>query len=171
MSLKTVSLVGALCLLAGWLMASLVLPPVASLQSNPPPAERRPSTAPASAEAPYAERLRLKLREAPAAPRPRRNPFTFERVTPARVGADTLTSGIADPSPVVVEGPTITLAGIATATRADGVDRTAVLSTDGDVVLARVGDMVVGGYRVMRVDEDAVTLADAAGRELILRLK
>ncbi|MFN2444472.1 MAG: hypothetical protein ABR606_02600 [Vicinamibacterales bacterium] len=171
MPLKTVSLVGALCLLAGWLMASLLLPPVASLQSNPSTAARRAPSTPPSATAPYAERLRLKLRESPAAPTPRRNPFTFERAMPGRAGAARLVSGIADPPPAAAESPTITLAGIATASTADGVERTAVLSAAGDVVLARAGDTVVGGYRVVRVDEAAVTLTGSSGLELILHLR
>lgn len=170
MPLRRVGVVGALCLLTGWLMASLVLPPVASLQSSPvvdPPA----TPAARAAQAPaYAERLRLKLREAPAAPTSRRNPFAFEQPRPPAAPRSALRAGPPAAPTFEVHVPPFELAGIATTESADGALRTAVLSTSGDVVLARVGDVLADGSRVVGIDETSVTL-DVAGRPLVLRLK
>lgn len=167
MPLRTVGLVAALCLLAGWLMGSLVLPPVARLQSNSAvaqPVEPVPPPAPA-----YADRLRTKLREAPPAPQSKRNPFLFEAVRPP---APTRTREVDADPPATIEqrAPTFDLAGIATSDGVDGIVRTAVLSTRGDVVLARVGDMLADGSRVVSIDDASVTL-DVAGQPLVLRLK
>jgi type IV pilus biogenesis protein PilP len=173
MALRNVTLIGASCLLAGWLLASVVLPPVASLQSNVQPPQRQgasPSAAPAAA--PYTERLRLKLREAPAAPTPRRNPFRFQRGPQPTVSPEAPEDPTALSLPAAAApGLPLALAGIATTASADGPARTAVLSSNGDVVLARAGDVLPDGYRVVRVDEESVTLSDATGQELVLRLK
>jgi hypothetical protein len=54
----------------------------------------------------------------------------------------------------------VVLVGIAADRTADTVDRTAILSTSGGVVLARTGDDVAGRYRVASIDENAVELTD-----------
>ncbi len=153
-------------------MASVLLPPVASLQSSPEPA--RFGVAPTSQEPPvqpYAERLRLRLREAPQAPTPRRNPFLFEQRT-------LTTSPVSAPRAVVEQapremlaGPEFELAGVATSQTGAELVRTAVVSVRGDVLLVRPGDRLPGGYTVARVEEDALIVADASGRELVLHLK
>lgn len=167
---RSVALIGASCLVAGWLMASVILPPVASLQSNAPaPQPSAPAADEPTAPAPYTERLRLKLREAPRAPTFRRNPFTFEQPRP-EVEPRRGESPDALSPPVDVRAPLFELAGVATTEAPDGASRTAVLSTQGDVVLARVGDVLSDGSRVVSIDDSAVTL-DVAGQLLVLRLK
>lgn len=168
---RSTALFGALCLVAGWLMASVIPPPVASLQSNPP-APARPAPPPAASAAPrpttYTERLRKKMRDAPGAPVARRNPFAFESrpreaaPIPATEPATTI-----EETPVL---PRFELAGIAADDTPDGLSRTAIISTSGDVVLAHVGDVLSDGSRVIAIDDISVTL-DAGGETRILRLK
>src|SRR5262245_29627046 len=82
MPFRTVALVGAVCLISGWLLASGLTPPTANLQALP---ERRaPDRASATPlPAAYSEQLKLKLDRLPAAPVPRRNPFVFGGREPA----------------------------------------------------------------------------------------
>ena len=111
------------------------------------------------------------------APRPRpvvRNPFTLA----PRRRADALGgSGMVVPEGWA-PGPTaaaqaaplrVSLAGIATEAAPSGPLRTAILSVDGQVMLAQVGDEVPGPYQVQRVDDDAVELFDP-GRQASFRL-
>ena len=63
----------------------------------------------------------------------------------------------------------MSLAGIATDETPSGPRRTAILSIEGQVVLAQVGDELQGLYQVQRIDEDAVELFDA-GRQVSFRL-
>jgi hypothetical protein len=63
----------------------------------------------------------------------------------------------------------VSLAGIATEAAASGPLRTAILSVDGQVMLAQAGDEVPGPYQVQRVDDDAVELFDP-GRQASFRL-
>ena len=123
---------------------------------------------------PSAERLQLRLRQAPVAPTPRRNPFVFgarerERVVSSGGSsrpAPSLPQVEALPQSPVISGPAYTLAGIG----ASGDVRTAVLSDGITVHLVKVGDSI-GGYRVATITETAITVADAAGARHTLRLK
>jgi hypothetical protein len=45
------------------------------------------------------------------------------------------------------------------------------VSVRGDVLLVRPGDSLPGGYTVARVEESALIVTDASGRELVLHLK
>lgn len=112
------------------------------------------------------------------APRPRpvvRNPFTLG----SRRAADTARGpgavGVPEgwaprPDAAVRAVPLrVSLAGIATDETPSGPHRTAVLSVDGQVVLAEVGDEVPGPYQVQRIDDDAVELFDP-GRQVSFRL-
>jgi len=111
------------------------------------------------------------------APRPRpvvRNPFTLapRRAAPSAaereaVVPDGWARGPASAAPAVPLR--VSLAGIATDETPSGPRRTAVLSLDGRVVLARVGDELPGPYQVQRIDDAAVELFDA-GRQASFRL-
>ena len=110
------------------------------------------------------------------APRPRpvvRNPFTLapRRAAPSAAEREAVPQGWAR-SPAAA-APTassrVSLAGIATDGTPSGPRRTAVLSVDGRVVLARVGDELPGPYQVQRIDDDAVELFDP-GRQASFRL-
>lgn len=174
MAPKSVGLIGAACLSAGWLVASLLTPPVARLQTLP---ERRTVATPQVDEAPATPALLLPLRTASAVapPAARRNPFVYaRRATPdssdMRAGPDTPRQGGADglPAPAgpTVVAPPFTLSGIA----ATGDVRTAVLSDGTTVHLVTTGQSI-GAYLVVAVSDDAVTLADTAGERFVIRLR
>ena len=111
------------------------------------------------------------------APRPRplvRNPFTLapRRAAPPATERETVipegwARGPAGAAPAVPVR--VSLAGIATDETPSGPRRTAILSLDGSVVLARVGDELPGPYQVQRIDDDAVELFDP-GRQASFRL-
>ena len=111
------------------------------------------------------------------APRPRpivRNPFTLAPRRPAnRAGGReaVVPEGWArSPAAAAPAVPLrVSLAGIATDDTPSGPRRTAVLSVDGQVMLAEVGDEVPGPYQVQRIDDDAVELFDP-GRQASFRL-
>ncbi len=110
------------------------------------------------------------------APRPRpvvRNPFTLapRRVAPAAEREAIVPEGWARSPAAGVPTPSsrVSLVGIATDETPTGRRRTAVLSLDGRVVLARVGDELPGLRQVQRIDDDAVELFDA-GRQASFRL-
>jgi hypothetical protein len=63
-----------------------------------------------------------------------------------------LSAAVANPD------PSITLAGVAEDPLQSGVERTAILSSPTGVLLARVGDEILGQYRVAAVEEGAVEL-------------
>jgi hypothetical protein len=167
---RTVAVIGAVCLTVGWLLASMLTPPVARLQTLP---ERRPRTTPAPPpDAGFTEHLHFRLRQAPEPPIPRRNPFRFAQrsrageapiTTSAAAARDT--SAVAPVAPVAV-GPAFSLSGIAVA----GDVRTAILAEGQRVHLVKIGDRLAG-YEVMEVTDDSVTLREASGATHLLRLR
>ena len=70
----------------------------------------------------------------------------------------------------VISGPIFSLAGIGSSESPQGLILTAVLSDGKTVHLVKAGEEV-GGYKVVAVTEDSVTLADAKGMEAVLRLR
>jgi hypothetical protein len=174
MPVKTVAVIGAACAFAGWLLASVLTPPVARLQSLP---ERRAVRAAATPEAPaaFSERLHWKLQQAPAPPTPRRNPFRFGARTSATAVAVSTSTGTvaaaegplatAPPAP-----PPLTLSGIGIATSEAGDVLTAVVSDGQSVHLVKVGDSVAG-YRVIDVTDGSLTLEAPSGARRVLRLR
>jgi hypothetical protein len=174
---KTVALIGAVCLTAGWLLASLLAPPVAKLQALP---ERRAPRAENTPDAPQAfqEQLQLRLRQAPTAPVPRRNPFVFgsrDRSSAPGEPAARDSSSDRGPEPAAGEAPQTTsplfaLSGIGVTETPQGEVFTAVLSDGNTVHLVKAGH-TVGGYTVLEVTENSITLADAAGAQHVLRMR
>ena len=141
--------------------------PTPSPQTAPTPVERIDLDREVARMAAYLER----------APRPRpvvRNPFTLAPQRPAAAvsgGRVAVPDGWA-PSPVSAspDAPLrVSLAGVATDETPSGPRRTAILSVEGQVLLARVGDEVSGRYHVQRIDEDGVELFDP-GRQTSFRL-
>ncbi|MEW5981624.1 MAG: hypothetical protein AB1806_04560 [Acidobacteriota bacterium] len=104
----------------------------------------------------------------------RRDPFRFRQSAPhqplpalARVALQALAS-----SPSVPDGPLVRLVGIAETRNGGATVRTAVISVDGEVVLAGEGALIGGRYRVARVEYDAVHLEGPGGDSpRILRLR
>ena len=158
-------------ILLGWTLGSTLMPPVVRTEAQPPavPVRRiEPSAVPRVLWPPR--------RSVGSAPRVGRNPFAFERAdtpaasvprgdtaaAPPRISTD-------EPSDAQVEPRTEwRLAGLA-AGPGDGF--TAILSGNAGVQLARAGDSLPDGGRVLEVTADRVRVADAAGTERVLVLR
>jgi hypothetical protein len=119
-------------------------------------------------------RLRDRLAHAPAPAPGARNPFTFaERPRPrARIAMPPPSPA---PSPTVpdVREPSLALIGLAERKADGGVTRTALLAAgENDLIMAKVGDRLLGRYEVLAVSVDAVELRDletSLTRRLALR--
>jgi hypothetical protein len=173
---KTVALFAVVCLTTGWVLASVLSPPVAKSQALP---DRRSSQQSATSDAivsGFSEHLKLRLQAAPEPPTPRRNPFRFgtrERAPEPASSGSRASSPAAfelprDAAPVAV-GPVYTLAGMAVTGTAEGTVRTAVLADGRAVHLVKIGD-AVGGYTVAEMTDTSVTLVDLAGTRYVLTL-
>jgi len=124
-------------------------------------------------------RLAASLENAPRPRLPGRNPFMLagptrvplEVVSRAQARPATPVAPVAIETPVTPPPPALSLAGIGAERTSFGRRRTAILSAGGSVVLARIGDEVLGQYQVRAVTEDAVELFDiSAGTSLRLEL-
>ena len=167
MTWKTYAAVSGATVLAGWIASS----PPSNAPASSASARRRPAASARSDAATdieaQAARLQAKLRQETSYQEPARNPFRFG----AREVARSAPSPRNDVEPLAVEPivpalpppPPIKLSGIAEDRAGDRVDRTAVLSVPSGVLLVHEGDVVLGQYRVARIDADAVELADASG--------
>jgi hypothetical protein len=171
---KLVALLVAAALTTGWLFASIVSPPVAELQGLPERAERPAPARETRPAAPFTEQLHLKLKTAPVAPVPRRNPFVYgdaERRGDARATPLAESSPAIDAAPVVVAtGPSLRLSGIGSTTTETGPLLTAIISDATTVHLVKVGETVTG-YVVIEITGDSATIENAAGARWKLRLK
>jgi hypothetical protein len=173
MAPKSVALIGAVCVTVGWLLASMLAPPVAQLQSRGTGRASRATTAPDANV--FTETLQLKLhRQETAAPTVRRNPFVFgarERVpAPGPSTAPAFDRPAEPPAAPTVVTPPYSLSGIGETRGADEIVRTAVLSDGTTVHLVKAGG-TIGAYAVVAVDANAVTLADASGARFVIRLR
>ena len=168
-------------LLAAWLSSAAGTLP-GRAPSPAPGGPVLPAQAPPPA--PSAERIDLDREVArmaahlERAPRPRpvvRNPFTLAPSRPAGAvseGRPAVPGGWARRADSADGGAPLrlSLAGIATDETPAGPRRTAILSVEGQVVLARVGDEVSGRHQVQRIDDDGVELFDR-GRQTSFRLR
>ena len=186
MTWKAYAAVSGATVLAGWVVSA---PPPSSM---PAPRTMAPSRAAQAIASPLSDiereaaRLEARMRREKAYLQPRRDPFRFsdaaERVTAAAdpVGeqAGTGSPGYAG-APVAVSAPEpaplVSLAGIAEDQIDDlngqHVERTAVLSAPDGVLLVREGDDVLGLYRVLTIESDAVELARTDGTTLRLSFR
>lgn len=128
--------------------------------SVPPPAPDPPSELDRAYAGLQRDVGRLQQRMAPAAaPMLQRDPFRFQTPVP-RAGAPALAQARAlVPVPAAVEpGPPLSLVGIAEDPGPEGVVRTAIVSSRGDVLLLRPGDVVADRFRVVRIDGQSLEL-------------
>ena len=169
---KTVALIAAGCLTTGWLLASLLTPPVATSQALP---ARRAAPVPPQVEEPLSiPEFQLRVRHTPEAPTTRRNPFVFGA---RRASSDPLVRSSAAPPPTPDEtpalpaavGPIYSLVGLGVATTAEGSTRTAIVTEGANVHVVKAGD-ALGVYTVREITETTVFLVDAAGGLTSLRL-
>jgi hypothetical protein len=172
MNWKSYTLASGAGLLATWFAAA----PSSMPERVPPaqPSEASGVSAAASDIEQEASRLQARLQQESFYRAPARNPFRFvdRRATAALAAAAPLDE--TPPAPVVAAPPPlpVKLAGIASDEEPGGTVRTAILSTPNGVVLARVGDEVMGLFRLSSVDEDGVdlvTIADGVPVRLTLR--
>ena len=150
--------------LAGWLATPSA--PAREVTRSSASARRELVTTSLQAEA---SKLAARLRPASAYAEPHRNPFRFPPAAPARRAAAAVVSA---PAAVAVPPPApvfpFRLTGMATDGSTGTIVRTAVLSGGASgLVLAKVGDVVGGVYRVERIDEDALDLVDVRDNRTI----
>jgi hypothetical protein len=101
-----------------------------------------------------------------------RNPFRFnapKSVAPPRVPSAPAAEVEPAPPPAAVPPP-LTLNGVTGRQTPDGLQRTAVISGEGQMYFVSEGDSLAGRYTVVKVDPEAVVLRDASGAELRLSL-
>jgi hypothetical protein len=165
----TIGVVGAA--LAAWLASaansSRVIPP--PLVIRPPAIDSRGAEL-----ADEIARLHERLRPTTTPSQPGRNLFTF-RARPVHATAPVAPP----PAAAIVEAPvaraalpTLKLAGIAEDAGAEGPDRTAIISGDGQLFMVKEGDAVTLRYRVAKISVDVVELTDLTDnsiRRLALR--
>ena len=161
MNLKRTATIGVIGgALAAWLASAatsnrLVPPPIVI---RTPPIDLRGAEL-----ADEIARLRERLRPTTTPNQPGRNLFTF-RAARARAAAEIA----AAPTPAaIVEAPLprpalppLKLAGIAEDAGPEGPIRTAIISGDGQLFLAKEGDAVTLRYRVAKISADVVELTD-----------
>ena len=164
MTWKSYAAASGATVLAGWLAST---PPGAVVENRPAAQSRasRAAASPSSDIVEQASRLQARIRRETAYVRPQRNPFQFEATRQALEPAAAFAGpgSSADLSaPVVNVAPPVTLAGVAEDPLQTGVQRTAILSSPSGVLLVRVGDELLGQYRVAAVEEGAVELLSLA---------
>ena len=154
--------------LATWLAVS---PTNSSPSASTAPAvQRSASQAQLTAGELNAQAARLRERTAAVQLRPStRNPFRFS--SPKTAAPPDVERGVQLPlvepaAQIAPSASAVTLSGIA---RNAGT-RTAIISADGRVYLAREGDSVAGRFTVIAIDAEAVLLRDATGGEQRLAL-
>ena len=169
---KVVALIAASSVSLGWLLASVLVPPVAKLQVLPDRPERQQAPPRDETTRTYSEQLQLKLQQAPAPPVARRNPFLFgtRTTTPAATAPPRDRESVVPAEPAlvapVVTSPALRLSGIGST----GDVRTAGISDGRTVHLVKVGE-TVSGYEMVEIAEETVTIADASGAQWQLRMK
>ena len=167
MTWKTYAAVSGATVLAGWIASSPPAntpAPAASGQRRP--ASSAPRTTAGSDIEEQAARLQARLRQETEYHAPARNPFRFGSREVTRSAAPQRTEASAPVEPIVPAlppPPPIKLSGIAEDGPADRVQRTAVLSVPSGVLLVREGDVVLGQYRVAKIEAGAVELTDTSG--------
>jgi hypothetical protein len=177
MSWKSYAAVSGATVLAGWLAST----PPANDPEGAAVVSRQPATprdaAAASTIEHEADRLQVRVRREVDYTQPQRNPFRFgaARTDVDRGGDIPAPEPVAAPEPVVTPfvppPPPVRLSGIAEDEKGGQLERTAILSSPSGVLLVREGDVVVGDYRVGRIESEAVELVKTDGSILRLTLR
>ena len=116
-------------------------------------------------------RLHERLRPVATPRRPARNLFAY-RAMPAAAPAPTPALTETAPAPVPLSLPALKLAGIAEDSGADGPERIAFISGEGQLFMVKEGETVTQRYRVTKISADVVELIDLTDdtlRRLALR--
>jgi hypothetical protein len=162
---STLLLAGGAIVLMAWVVrpASSLPQPSESAPSVDAPVANTLSTITAEADA-----LHDRLDARPPYRAPTRDPFTYGAM-PASSARSTLVPTPARDTVSSVPLPP-SLVAILVNDTSHGPTRRAVFSIGDDVAIHGVGD-VVGRWRVMAIDVDRVTMADASGRSVDVRLR
>ena len=171
MNWKSTVVISGVGLVGTWLMSSPAVAPIpVPARQNTPPAA---TASPAADIQHEADRLAARVHTEGALGPASRNPFQFAPVPLAHaVPVPTrLVTALPPPSLAVPPAPRVTLLGVATDV-VDGKDvRSAILSAEGVVTIAREGDEVAGQFRVGKVDQEVVDLErTTSGERLTLTL-
>ncbi len=163
-------LTGGGALLAAWLSSAAGVAPSTARSDRPIGVEIAPAQAVTPASAPLdlnreVARLASRLENAPRPRQPARNPFTLSSRLQATNPSNPAPLPPPPATPAVVERvvaapPVVSLAGIGAERTSYGRRRTAILSAEGRVVLARIGDEVLDRFQVRAITDDAVELLD-----------
>jgi len=118
-------------------------------------------------------RLHERLRPVATPRRPARNLFAY-RAIPAAAAAPAPTPALTEtaPAPAPLSLPALKLAGIAEDSGADGPERIAFISGEGQLFMVKEGETVTQRYRVTKISADVVELidlGDSSIRRLALR--
>ena len=105
-----------------------------------------------------ADRLQSRVRGEVSYQAPTRNPFAFGVTRHAERKQVIAPKPPETPVAPAPQAPSIGLSGIASDRVNGSVQRTAIFSSPTGVLLAREGETVGGSYRVVSIDENAVTL-------------
>ena len=173
MTPRTVLLIGAISLAAGWLVGTST----SSSQQEAPSAPQRsgPRALGSSASvAPFTRQLRERLdAQPPRTPTVGRNPFVFggrRPTTLSRRNEEPITVLAPEPPPPLALEPQFRLSGIASSQQDGALLFTAIMTDNGALVFVKAGDRLGHGFSVVRVDESSVVIMDTAGVSQTLRL-
>jgi hypothetical protein len=151
--------------LAGW----LATPPAPARETTR--AAAAPRSAPATVSLEHeAARLAARIRATATFEQPSRNPFRFPAVAPIQRAAAVEALAASPSAPVVPAEPVFPfrLTGTASDASSGTAIRTAVLSGSTlGLVLAGVGEVVAGNYRIERIDDDGVDVVDVRDGRVI----
>lgn len=175
---RSVGLMLAASVFAGWFdsrVAPELAPSLAPAQQSIRSQGRQGRSAELTTFQPAPETARLRAwLDARPEPARGRNPFVYgARGSAARpVAREEAVVAAPEPLPVPVAAPTpvFKLSGIASNTEHDVVTMTAIMIDNGSMMFVKAGDTLSGGYSVVKVDEMSVTLVDATGVTLTIRL-
>lgn len=144
-------------LVVTWLAAAGMRP--ATLQVEQTSADRPPAERAMPSIEENAQRLHERLQPPSGLTRSRRNPFQFVEMEGKPTPAAPSAAPVRDVA-LIPTGPAVKLVGIAEATSADGLVRTAVISVAGQLFLVKAGEAVTSRYVVTNVGADDVELQD-----------
>ncbi len=176
MTWKSYVTVSGATVVAGWL-ASTSPAPVSVSPAPRPRALQTPAPVVAASDIQeQAERLRARLQVERSYTAPHRDPFRFVDRAPSEQpevrAASPDRDPIESPPAEAPAGPRVSLSGIAEDMAPGGPQRTAILSSPAGMLMVREGEDVLGAYRVLRIESEAVelsVLADGTVRRLSLR--
>lgn len=151
--------------LAAWLAAAATSGTRRAVES---PIRAVPADPEAAALARQVSRLHDRLVPAGVPLQPGRDLFRFRQPKPKMVAAPRPSLIETPAAPAAPPRPPLKLAGIAEDAGIDGATvRTAIISTGGQLFLAREGDAVTPRFRITRIAADVVELVDLADNSTV----